>query len=142
MASAQQLWAPIPTTIHSSIQIDDATAAENISTFLQIHHGELPGDSNATASLVRLIQGLRDESRLAKTDPSVPAPVVAPKSPKKKRKHDKVEAEASIVADITTEPAADETAITEGGEPVKKKKKKERKEKKEKKHKAEKVEEE
>lgn len=126
MASAQQLWAPIPTTIICSTPIDDATAAENISTFLQIHHGELPGDSNATASLVRLIQGLRDSSRPASIH-HVDAD--EPSKKKKKRKHDKVDGDASVVADTTAEPAADESVVQQGGEPVKKKKKKDKKRK-------------
>ncbi|KAK9899405.1 hypothetical protein P389DRAFT_48190 [Cystobasidium minutum MCA 4210] len=133
MSSTQQLWAPIPTIIHSSTPIDDATAAENISTFLQIHHGELPGDSNATASLVRLIQGLRDDSRLVKG--SI-APVDTSNSPKKKRKRDRGDANASTIADTTTaDPVANESTILEGEEPAKKKKKKDKKEKKEKKEK-------
>lgn len=134
MASTQQLWAPIPTTIESSTPIDDATAAENISTFLQIHHGELPGDSNATASLVRLIQGLRDDSRLISSNVT---PLETSGSPKKKRKRDRGDADASKVADTTTttEAAVDQSAVLDGEEPVKKKKKKEKKEKKEKKSK-------
>lgn len=129
MASAQQLWAPIPTTILSSTPIDTATAAENISTFLQVHHGELPGDSNATASLVRLIQGLRDDARLST---QAETEVVAPKSPekkKKKRKHDKVDADASAVADTTTEPIVDDSVSHDIAEPAKKKKKKDKKRK-------------
>lgn len=133
MASTQQLWAPIPTTIESSTPVDDATAAEDISTFLQIHHGELPGDSNATASLVRLVQGLRDDSRLISSN--VPT-LETPSSPKKKRKRERGDADTSKVADTTTtEAAVDRSAVVDGEEPVKKKKKKEKKEKKEKKSK-------
>jgi len=127
MASTQQFWAPIPTTIISSTPIDNASAAENISTFLQIHHGELPGDSNATASLVRLIQGLRDDTKSSLKTETVA--ITLPEKKKKKRKHDKLDADASIVADATTEPAVDESVLHEGAEPAKKKKKKDKKRK-------------
>jgi hypothetical protein len=122
MTSTQHLWAPIPTTVTSTGPISNSDVADSISHFLQIHHGELPGDSNATASLVRLIQGLRDETLAVKEEAS---PV---KSSKKKRKRDKVEADASQVAEAA-EPAVDASTVLEGVEPAKKKKRKDKKKK-------------